>query len=90
MKPVVAVVRTKPETVLDDVGRILRLDAVSTLHDADITRLGQWWQRARRCGHGYANLFVLHGAPPERYFERPLKSALVWGAAWPTGLARIA
>ena len=44
--------------------RLLRIDRVSTLHDAAMTRLDQWWRRAKRCGHGYAQVSDLHGAPP--------------------------
>lgn len=64
-------------------GRIVRLDRNSTVHDAEMTRLGQWWNRAKRCGHGYAHLFHLHGAPPEGYFRSQVRSALVWAALFP-------
>ena len=43
-------------------GRLLRIDRVSTLHDAAMTRLDQWWRREKRCGHGYAQVSDLHGA----------------------------
>jgi len=71
-------------------GRIVRIDRVSTLHDAAMTRLPQWWKRAKRCGHGYAQLSDLHGAPPDRYFVREARRACLWGLAIPavaTGLA---
>jgi GT2 family glycosyltransferase len=64
-------------------GRIVRIDRVSTLHDAAMTRLDQWWKRAKRCGHGYAQLSDLHGAPPDRYFIRETRSAFTWGLALP-------
>jgi len=47
--------------------RIRRLDAEMTLHDAAMTRFGQFWQRMRRSGHAYAEGAALHGAPPERH-----------------------
>ena len=34
--------------------RIWRIDADMTLHDANITSLGQWWRRTLRSGHAYA------------------------------------
>jgi GT2 family glycosyltransferase len=64
-------------------GRLLRIDRTSTLHDADIRRFSQWWQRAKRCGHAYAELHRLHGAPPERKFERELRRTWIWGALVP-------
>ena len=64
-------------------GRIWRLEAESSLHDAAITRLSQWWQRAIRCGHGYAQMGALHGAPPDSYFSRERRRAWIWGGALP-------
>ena len=65
--------------------RILRLDRDTTLHDADMHRAGQWWQRAKRCGHGYAQVHHMHGAPPERYFARNLRRTVLWGLVAPAG-----
>jgi len=62
---------------------IWRLDAEMTLHDAALTRFGQWWQRARRGGHAFAEGAALHGAPPERHFVAETRRALIWGAALP-------
>ena len=42
-------------------GRLLRIDRGATLHDAAMTALEQWWQRAKRCGHGYAQVSDMHG-----------------------------
>ena len=50
--------------------RVLRIDADMTLHDAAMTRLAQWWKRAKRAGHAYAEGAALHGAPPERHWVR--------------------
>ncbi len=69
-------------------GRIVRIDRVSTLHDADMTEFRQWWRRATRCGHGYAQVSDLHGAPPERFFARELKKTFIWGAGVP-GIAAL-
>ncbi|MCD4673028.1 MAG: hypothetical protein K8R77_10225, partial [Anaerolineaceae bacterium] len=63
--------------------KIIRLDRNCTLHDANITRLSQWWHRAKRCGHGYAHLFALYGMAPEYYFRSEVRSSLFWGVAWP-------
>ncbi len=73
--------------------KIHRLDAEMTLHDAAITRFGQWWKRSVRCGFAYSLGAHLHGSPPERHFVRERRRLLVWGfliplvllaAAWPT------
>ena len=58
---------------------VWRLDAEMTLHDAAMTRLGQWWKRAVRCGHAFAEGAVLHGKSPERFCKREVHSTLQWG-----------
>lgn len=63
--------------------RVLRIDAEMTLHDAAMTRFSQWWQRARRAGHTYAEGFALHGASSERYNAAELRRTLVWGVFIP-------
>lgn len=62
---------------------IWRLDEEMTLHDAAMTKLGQWWKRNSRAGHAYAEGATLHGAPPENHARREVKSALIWGAGLP-------
>ena len=64
-------------------GRFRRIDHVSVLHDAAITRVGQWWTRAKRCGHGYAQVADMHGAPPERYFVDEVRRTCAWGMGLP-------
>ncbi len=63
--------------------RIWRLDAEMTRHDAAMTRFSQWWARARRAGHAFADGAHLHGAPPERHGVLQARRALIWGAALP-------
>jgi GT2 family glycosyltransferase len=63
--------------------RILRIDAEMTLHDAAMTRFAQWWRRAKRAGHAYAEGAAIHGSPPERHGIREVRSILLWGAALP-------
>ena len=48
--------------------QIWRLDAEMTWHDAEITRLSQWWKRSQRAGHAFAEGAALHGGPPERHW----------------------
>ncbi|SFR19234.1 glycosyltransferase family 2 protein [Poseidonocella sedimentorum] len=63
--------------------KIWRLDAEMTLHDAAITRFGQWWKRTRRAGHAYAQGAALHGKGPTRHNVAQTRRALLWGAALP-------
>lgn len=65
---------------------IWRLDAEMALHDAAISRFGQWWKRCRRGGHAYAQRMALHGAGPESQGVRETRHALVWGAVIPLGV----
>ena len=62
---------------------IWRLPLEMTLHDAAMTRFGQWWKRAMRGGFAFAEGAWLHGAPPERHGVSQTRSAVVWGVALP-------
>lgn len=63
--------------------QVWRLDAEMTLHDAAMTRFGQWWRRSRRAGHAFAEGAALHGAGPERHWVAETRRALAWGAGVP-------
>jgi GT2 family glycosyltransferase len=63
--------------------KIVRVDAEMTLHDAQMTRFGQWWKRAVRAGHAYAEGTWLHGGEPERHWVRESRSIWFWGLVLP-------
>lgn len=63
--------------------KIWRLDAEMTLHDAAMTRFGQWWKRTTRAGHAFAEGAYLHGAIPERHWVSESRRAWVWGLGVP-------
>jgi glycosyltransferase involved in cell wall biosynthesis len=63
--------------------RIHRLDAEMTVHDAAITRIGQWWRRTVRTGYGFAEGAHLHGAPPEKLWVWESRRAWVWALLVP-------
>lgn len=65
--------------------RIERLDAEMTLHDADIHRLEQWWKRAERAGHAFAEWAALHGTEPERMGVKDTASSLAWAGLLTAG-----
>lgn len=59
--------------------KLVRLPVEMTLHDAHMTRFAQWWQRAKRAGHGFAQLNRMH--PP--HFQREKLRVWVYGLALP-------
>jgi GT2 family glycosyltransferase len=59
--------------------RILRLAADMALHDAAMTRFGQWWKRAVRWGFATAELARLHPAE----YRRQALTLVGWGVLWP-------
>lgn len=59
--------------------KIWRLDQKMTFHDAALTRFGQWWIRALRCGYAYAEGAHLHGVPPEMHRVKESRGAVIWG-----------
>lgn len=63
--------------------KIWRLAEEMTLHDAAMTRFGQWWQRSLRAGYAFAEGAYLHGAAPERHWLRESRRAWLWGLALP-------
>lgn len=69
---------------------IYRLDHEMTLHDAAITRFGQWWKRSMRAGHAYAEGAWLHGGLPERHCVAETHRALLWGAGIPLTVTALA
>ena len=62
---------------------IWRLPVEMTLHDAAMTRFGQWWQRAVRGGHARAEGMMMHGASNERHGVRGTLRALLWAGVLP-------
>jgi GT2 family glycosyltransferase len=70
-------------------GQVWRIDAEMTLHDAAITRFSQWWRRAVRAGHAFAEGAHLHGAAPERHWLREARRAWVWGLALPVVIVAV-
>jgi GT2 family glycosyltransferase len=63
--------------------KVVRIAAEMTLHDAAMQRFSQWWTRAVRGGHSYAEGMALHGSGPTRHNVRRTLSALCYGAALP-------
>ncbi|MHC2148792.1 glycosyltransferase family 2 protein [Pseudomonas sp. 210_17 TE3656] len=66
--------------------KIWRLPEEMTLHDAAMTRFGQWWQRSLRGGYAFAEGAFLHGAAPERHWQRESRRIWIWGLAIPLAI----
>ena len=62
---------------------VRRLAEEMTAHDAALTKFSQWWQRARRTGHTYAEGVAIHGRGPERYNRQQLRRTIIWGILIP-------
>jgi GT2 family glycosyltransferase len=63
--------------------RIRRVDADMTLHDAAILRFGQWWTRARRAGHAFAELASRHPDIERPTWRKNCKSSIAWALGLP-------
>lgn len=63
--------------------KVWRLAEEMTLHDAAMTRFGQWWRRTLRGGHAFAEGAFLHGAAPEHHWQRESRRAWFWGLGIP-------
>ena len=63
--------------------KILRVDADMTLHDAAMTRFGQWWKRSLRGGWYVAEGRAMYGNTPEAYQVREANSGWLWGLVIP-------
>jgi len=63
--------------------RIFRLDEEMTLHDAAMTSFMQWWKRAKRAGHAFAENYFLHGASSEKFCRKQVFSIVFWSVVLP-------
>jgi GT2 family glycosyltransferase len=83
----------EPELCLRLRGRgwkIFCIDHPMTLHDAAMTRLGQWWRRSMRAGYSFILGSHLHGGAPEYHRVAETRRAWLWGAGIPLAIAAAA
>jgi GT2 family glycosyltransferase len=52
-------------------------------HDAGLLHFGQWWWRARRAGHAFAEHIARHGRQADADWRRQRKSIFVWSGLMP-------
>jgi GT2 family glycosyltransferase len=62
---------------------IRRIDAEMTLHDAAMTRLGQWAKRMMRSGYASAESLARNGGATPAVDRRCVRGALVWVVGFP-------
>jgi glycosyltransferase involved in cell wall biosynthesis len=64
-------------------GKILCINADMTMHDAQMTRLSQWWKRSVRSGYGFAQGALLHSLSSEKQWVRECFRVWFWGLLLP-------
>jgi glycosyltransferase involved in cell wall biosynthesis len=62
--------------------RIVHIDAPMTGHDLNITRFGQYWKRALRAGHAYAEMATRFRDTPDPMWLQESRTNLVRGLFW--------
>jgi GT2 family glycosyltransferase len=63
--------------------RVVRLDAEMTGHDAAITEFRQWWTRAVRAGHAFAEGDALTALDSDGLWRREVRSTWAWTVGLP-------
>ena len=64
--------------------RFARIDAPMTRHDAQITRFGQWWRRAKRAGFAAASHVARHGGKSLPGDIGQVKRMIAWAGLLPS------
>jgi hypothetical protein len=63
--------------------RIIRLADFMGWHDANMMHFTEWWKRAVRSGHAYAEGAVMHGKSDFQHNVRQCRSNWFWGLILP-------
>lgn len=66
---------------------ILHIDHPMTGHDLQITRWSQYWKRAARAGHAYAEVSGRYRGSNDPTWASARKANLIRGSIWPVSLA---
>lgn len=67
--------------------KVLRIETLMCFHDARMSRFAHWWRRMIRSGYGGLDVATRSGADA---FRHEIRSARVWGLAWPLACAVLA
>jgi len=71
-------------------GRVVRLSAEMTRHDAAITEFSQWWTRAVRAGHAFAEGDALTSLDSDGLWRREVHSTWAWTVGLPAAAFALA
>jgi glycosyltransferase involved in cell wall biosynthesis len=63
--------------------QIWRIADEMALHDAAMSRFGQWWKRSIRGGWAVAEGYALYGKAEEQYMKKEHNSGWLWGLIIP-------
>ncbi len=63
---------------------VRRVDHDMAWHDANMLLFSQWWKRALRAGHAYAEGAKVHGDSSEKHWVKETRSNWLWGLALPS------
>jgi GT2 family glycosyltransferase len=63
--------------------KVFRIEADMTVHDAQMLYFSQWWKRAVRGGHAYAEVSWIHRHDTEPLWRRESLRIWGWGLALP-------
>lgn len=63
--------------------KIHRIEQEMTLHDAAISRFGQWWKRCARGGYAYFRVWWQHRQSEQQIWWHNVRRAVFWAAALP-------
>jgi len=63
--------------------QIRRIDAEMTWHDADMHRFRQWWKRAERAGHAFAEGSARFSTPQMPHWAAETRRIWIWGLGIP-------
>ena len=70
--------------------KVMMVDAMMALHDADMKHFSEWWLRMFRTGHAYGHVAALHGKTDDRYFVDDCRRIWIWGLILPVTLLALA
>jgi hypothetical protein len=69
--------------------KIRRIAADRAFHDAAMSRFSQWWRRAQRAGHAFAELSYRHGLQADAVWPRQMSSAVLWASVGLVGVLNL-
>ena len=69
--------------LLENGWRIECIDQDMTIHDAEMTRFGQWWRRSERAGHAYLEGYFRHPTAKDVHNRAAMRRITFWSVVIP-------